>query len=128
MSRRKGYLAVVLDDASVTKLIARSFHNHVYCHHVTMVYKPTPKQWQKYDHLLGTKVDFVAIGIAEDRRGQAALVKGVLSENVHPHVTIGCSPSTEPVYSNELLERAKRHKRIKRCRIKLSGTVQFIRL
>jgi hypothetical protein len=91
-----------------------------------MVYKPTEEQWGKYARLLDTKIQFIATGIAQDERGQAALVQGVQSENQCPHVTLSCSMGTKPVYSNELLVNAKKQGSVKRCRIKLAGTVQFI--
>lgn len=83
-------------------------HPNVYAHHVTLVFKPSPKDIEFLDPLVGRGFQFEIDGEAFDERGQAVKVTVPeylrLNGQVH-HVTISCAHDVTPVYSNELLKK-----------------------
>ncbi|MDA8611288.1 hypothetical protein N9L18_00270 [Candidatus Pacebacteria bacterium] len=122
--RSKGYFAAVLLSAGSEALSSNSVHSNVFCHHVTLAYRPDPETAEKYEGLIGEFVELRAVWMRTDEKGQAAIVSGIESENKHPHVTISCADGVEPVYSNELLA-ARKGKRTP-LNIRLFAEVQFI--
>lgn len=102
---RNGYFAAVLTEKAQRKLAAAAKHPQVYCHHVTLAYRPTEEQYEKYAPLLGTTVFVDIEEMREDEKGQAASVRlAIPCENIHPHVTISCADGIPAVYSNALLK------------------------
>lgn len=104
------YTAIFLDDASVDALKKRypPKHSKVHAHHVTLVFRPSPKDLEVLEPHIGTEVLLDVVGEACDDRGQAAKVTVPpflrLDEQVH-HITISCAETISPVYSNELLKK-----------------------
>lgn len=118
-----GYIAAVLDEASSAALRKLAVHPDVYCHHVTLAYRPTQEVWEKYVGMVMTRVELIAVGMKRDEKGQAVLIEGIRSENAHPHVTVSCAGGVRPNYSNELLRDLGDMTHI---HIPLSALVQFI--
>ncbi len=52
------------------------------------------------------------IGRAYDEKGDALLVENAKSKLKYPHITLSCAVGTNPVYSNELIERAVAEKKV----------------
>lgn len=103
--RLPGYGALVLTDESAATLRVMAIHNDVFCHHMTLVFRPTPVEWAEFEPLVGQQFEVVVVGIAQDHRGQAVRVSlpdGLRSHNEPPFVTISCAPGTNPVYSKKL--------------------------
>lgn len=102
----------VLVSATLTedsqKLILERFppvHPTVYGHHMTIAYDPPLARFERqYQPLIGKVFRLRVVGVAQDAKGQAALVEGQ-SENEFPHVTISCAEGVEAKYSNELLSK-----------------------
>ena len=129
--RKPGYVAVVLDNESRAKLRKLAKHSDVKCHHLTLCFKPTEKQWAKYKSMVvvGQKRTLVVTGIAWDDKGQAVHVPETPSdESPYPHVTISCAEGTKPVYSIELLRNSDTAGTIKPYQMVLTGVVKFVRL
>lgn len=101
------YVAVFLDRESREKLLklVDPRHPNVFAHHVTVCFKPSQEQLKSFK--LPERVEFEAISIVHDEKGQAVRVRGVPSQNEHPHITISCADGVKPVYSNELLKGGK---------------------
>lgn len=101
------YVGVFLSTDSREKLLylVAPAHEAVFAHHVTVQFKPTAEQLAQYK--VPERVEFQAIGMVADERGQAVLVRGVSSANENPHITISCAKGTKPAYSNELFKKAE---------------------
>jgi hypothetical protein len=110
-AERIAYSAVVLDEASHrallawwpeatnTPLLAKHF-----AHHMTI--QLGPKQADLEALPLGEKVKLKVVGWAADEKGQAVAVDcSVKSTRAHPHITVACSTTGKPMYSNELLSK-----------------------
>lgn len=104
MNRIVVYVGVFLTKASRDELLrlVPPRHHRVFAEHVTVLFKPTLQQLSRFS--FGERVEFQAMGVVHDARGQAVRVRGVPSDNEHPHITISCAPDTKPVYSNQLLK------------------------
>jgi len=103
------YTAIFLTEAAVEDL-KRLFpprHSKVHAHHVTLVFRPSPKDLETLEPHLGKEVEFEVVGQASDARGQAVKVTVPealrLDGQVH-HITVSCAEGISPVYSNELLK------------------------
>jgi hypothetical protein len=77
-------------------------HAKVFAHHSTIAFKPESEAGLE----LGKRVSIKVLGRAFDDKGDALFVENPKSKMKFPHITLSCSPETDPVYSNELLERA----------------------
>jgi hypothetical protein len=101
------YVGVFLEKESRDKLLklVPPRHPTIYAEHVTVCFKPSLQQLANFK--LGERIEFQAMGVVFDARGQAVRVRGVPSENEHPHITISCALATKPVYSNQLLKQGR---------------------
>jgi hypothetical protein len=102
-----GYIAAVLTEESADLLKELAIHPEIYCHHLTIVYKPTEEHWQKYGHLIGQNIKLEIVGVGFSDKAQAALVKGCPTENEFPHITISCARNTPPKDSMEIFKKNK---------------------
>ena len=78
-------------------------HSKVYAHHLTIEFKPKSLEGIEVGKIWSIRV----IGRAFDDKGDALLVENEKSKNKFPHITLSCSVDTDPVCSNELIEKAK---------------------
>lgn len=117
-----GYIAAVLTEESVNLLKTLAVHGKIYCHHFTIAYMPNREVWGKYENLIGQKFFLETIGIAQDDKAQAVLLKNYICESGQPHITISCDNLTPPKYSAELLNGGK----IQPLKIRLEAVVKFI--
>ncbi len=124
--RRGGYVAIVLNDESAAALREMAVHENVYCHHLTVFFKPPKASFEEdFGGLLGKSVTIQVTGIAEDAQGQAVACEvdeRVTLSNRRSHVTISCADGVKPQYSNELLETVSPEP----LELTLEGTVCFI--
>ena len=96
------YTALYVDNPEKLLGIFSPKHEKVYGLHSTIAFKP-----ESVENLeVGKKVSLKIIGRVFDDRGDALLVENKKSKNKNPHITISCSKDTDPVYSNDLLEKA----------------------
>jgi hypothetical protein len=101
------YWAVLLNNESKIELLSSKppVHPNVYAEHTTIVFKPTAEQDQELEERLGEDVRLVAIGTAEDDKGDAVVVSGVKRyDDKTPHITISCANGVKPFYSNKLID------------------------
>lgn len=109
MSSKPIYTAIFLTEDAVDTLkrLYPPRHPTVHAHHVTLIFKPSPKDIDFLAAFLGQEVKFEVVGEAFDDRGQAIKVSVPehlrLNGQVH-HVTLSCAEGVTPVYSNELLK------------------------
>lgn len=101
------YVGAFLTPMSRSRLL-RDFpptHPNVHADHMTIWYDPPEDVVE--DLPLGRQVRLKVIGLAEDDRGQAVVVRpeGVKSRNRTPHITISTAGGVTPAYSNNLVER-----------------------
>lgn len=118
----QGFIAAVLDKESEEKLKKLAIHPNIYCHHMTLAYRPDFEAWERYQDFLDKDITLVTIGMAKDDKGQAVLIEGCPSENTYPHITISCADGVTPKYSNEMFSRQKTEP----IDIKLRARVEFI--
>ncbi len=123
----QGYIAAVISKHGAAKLSKLARHSRVFCHHVTMAYRPSGKVYRKYADFIGTEIIFEITEIVSNEKGQAVRVRGVPTENKHSHITVSCADGVNPVYSNTLLTR-KKDRRIRPYKQKVRATIQFIPL
>lgn len=90
------------EHARLLKIFPPKFSN-TFAHHLTIKYNLTSDECSSV--AVGEKVTLTVIGIAEDEKAQALIVKTNLSENKNPHITLSTDNQTRPVYSNELIEK-----------------------
>jgi hypothetical protein len=107
------YLGVFLEPKSSDDLaewFARAvmpLHETVYCHHMTVMFKPTPTMVGVFP--LRVNCALRVVGWAADSMGQAVVVKPTCaldfatSDMKTPHVTVACAAGVKPFYSNQLL-------------------------
>jgi len=104
------YTAIFLSDDAVEalKMLCPPKHTKIHAHHVTLVFRPSPKDLLAIEPYLGKEVVFEIVGEASDDKGHAVKVTVPehlrMDEQVH-HVTISCADGISPVYSNELLKK-----------------------
>lgn len=104
------YWAVKLDSKSVASLLSSfpPIHPNIYAEHVTIIYKPTNKQDELMEKVLGKEVNLQTTAFVHNSRGQAVVVSGVERINPGvPHITISCAPGVSPVYSNILIKEGR---------------------
>lgn len=95
----------VLDQASQDLLKKYAIHDQVYCHHMTMAFKPTDEQYRRLHAFVGMAFEGRVSWIIQNAACCAARIEtNTLCLNKHPHVTISCGPDVKPVYSNTLLD------------------------
>ena len=127
MSTFKGYIAVVLDTASVAKLkeaFPPAFPN-IFYHHVTVAYMPdtADEAFDFYEE--GDVVSFETAFAPVVLSGvQCIRVDGVKSVNRNPHITLSVEPGTSPAKSNEVLLLSEKELAPS---IELKGTVVYNR-
>ena len=123
---RPQYAGVFLDSKSRAALqYAFPFaHDKIQTDHVTLVFRPGPKDRPWLASWLGRKVRMEVVGYAEDDRGQAVAVRFLdpvpYPAQGIPHVTLSHARSVKPVYSNDLLKRGMWRGA---QRVKLTGVV-----
>jgi hypothetical protein len=109
---KNGYIAAVLNDdtTEILKSAAGVFldgrglkYDKIQCKHIVLAYEPTEEVFKKYEHLIGTEVEFTITGLCYDQRAAAFTVDGVPSEKAVPHITFGVMKNTAPSYSNLML-------------------------
>src|SRR5262245_45895093 len=105
MKGAPGIIALVLDEETREQLKTLAVHRKVYCHHITLAYKPTPEVSAKYEKYIGKTIGVAFGRVFLDTRGQAIEVLYLLSQNAVSHVTISCEEGTPPAYSNTLLSK-----------------------
>lgn len=101
------YIGAFLDVDSTWRLLGMvpPMHPNVYAEHVTLKFKPTASEMEKWGGLIGLEIEIYVASIAQDARGQAVRVLlDADCDNVNPHVTISTANGTKPAYSNELLQ------------------------
>ncbi|KKU50008.1 MAG: hypothetical protein A3H69_03020 [Candidatus Sungbacteria bacterium RIFCSPLOWO2_02_FULL_47_9] len=125
--KMEGYLAAVLDEESKALLRAQfpPKHSQEFYHHMTIAFRPSKEQYEKYAGNLDGELELNIVGYAEDDRGQAVIVETPLSENSDPHITLSCAKGTSPVYSNELIKNAKAAGTVKPVNLKIRAKVKF---
>ena len=77
-----------------------------YAHHMTIVYNNKSKiaqAWAKETNIrLGEDVLLTATHVGVSDKAIAIIVKGEMTANNIPHITIACSPTGKPVDSNKI--------------------------
>lgn len=104
------YLGVFLTEQAKRQLLQKfpPLYDTVHNDHVTLVYKPSAEQIESF--VPGERVTIRVIGYAEDEKGQAVTVSlpsGYKKDSGVAHVTLTTAPGVPPVYSNELVHKAK---------------------
>jgi hypothetical protein len=104
------YTAIFLTEKSVAELQERYGpfkHPKAHAHHVTLVFRPSPKDLVTLEKYLEKEVEIEVIGYNDDERGQVVKVDVPfylqLDGQVH-HITLSTAEGVSPVYSNELLK------------------------
>lgn len=104
------YWAVLLDGESKAKLLSAfpPLHPKVYAEHMTIKYGPKKEDNEILEPILGKNVALTVVSHVADDKGQAAVVSGFprMDEGT-AHITISCSLSTKPSYSNQLIASEK---------------------
>ncbi|MCX6754888.1 MAG: hypothetical protein NTU81_03625 [Candidatus Nomurabacteria bacterium] len=77
-------------------------HEAVFGDHSTIEFKPNNLN----DINVGEIYDIKILGRATDEKGDALLVENIKSKNKFPHITLSCIKNLDPLYSNELLQKA----------------------
>ena len=96
------YTALFVDDQKRLLQLFPAKHVKVFAHHSTNWHKPI-----NVDGLeIGRQSKLKIIGQAYDQNSFALFVENAKSKNKYPHITISCAEHIQPVYSNELLEKA----------------------
>jgi hypothetical protein len=128
-SKMPGYVALVLDNPTQERLKAVAVHPHVHAHHVMIAFRPTKEVYHKYTQMIGRYLEFEVTSTVLDDKAQTFRVRGVPSENKHPHVTVSLDTGVLPAYSKELLDKPDRDERAwpGSYPFKGGGTVQFVR-
>ena len=109
------YAALFVDDSEKPKIkkwferaTGQAILPKEFAHHITLKFKPSEMDMAELVRKgLGSEHLVRLTGAAGDSKGQAAtaqLPAGIRANNPIPHLTIATSPSTKPVYSNELLK------------------------
>ena len=77
-----------------------------YAHHMTIIYNnksEIAQAWAKMANAkLGEDVLLTATHVGVSDRAIAIIVKGEMSANSIPHITIACSPDGKPIDSNKI--------------------------
>jgi hypothetical protein len=104
---KKGYFAVVLDDASKAKLLEKSIHDNKFSHHITIDFGSDAK---KLEHLVGKDYEMNVVGKIANNELDGVVVdlpeelKQVFTGKV-PHVTMSCCEGVAPVNTGIHLSR-----------------------
>lgn len=107
------YIGLFLDEPSQVRVICAiqrhvgEIHVNKYAHHLTLAFKPTPKEVKALP--IGTEVTLHAVGYGADEKAQVILCSlayapaSLYCANTHPHITVATADGVSPVYSNKLL-------------------------
>jgi len=100
------YSAIFLDAESQQKLKAVAHLEKVFCHHLTLAFKPSSSHVEALP--MGEEVSLEVVCFGDDGRAQAAgcHIRGEVIDfcsNEKPHITISCAEGVSPVHSNELV-------------------------
>lgn len=98
-------IQVVLSDSEHNRLISifPPKHPNVYAHHMTVAFKPTKEQCERYSKFVGQEIEMPVITEVSDDKAQALLIDSIYSENEFPHITVSTAEGTKPSYSNQLI-------------------------
>lgn len=102
------YTGLFVDDIKLLLDMFPPIHEIKYAHHSTIQFQPDSLDGIE----VGKKNKIKIIGRVFDEKGDVLLVGNIKSKNKFPHITISCRKDTQPVYSNELLEKANNEGRI----------------
>lgn len=113
------YTGIFLNEETRSYLLERfpPKHKNVYADHITLYFKPSPKQVMETDHWSDINGECLYIYVTHevsDVNGHVLMVEcpGVLEkDSLHKlplttpvlHITISCAEGVSPVYSNKLL-------------------------
>jgi hypothetical protein len=100
------YVGAFLTPMSRQRLL-RDFpprHSQVHADHMTVWFNPTSEFVEQVQ--VGRQVRLKVIGIVEDEKGQAVVIRpeGIKWMNRSPHITVSTATGVNPSYSNQLLE------------------------
>ena len=109
---KKGYIAAVLDEAFAKDVRNWAQFSNVHGKHVTIAYNPSDEIFNKYAHRFGDRILVHVVQICNNEKCQAAVVQGVPTENVVPHITISCADGVKPAESNTMLNSHHRRKNV----------------
>lgn len=102
------YVGVFLTPESRERLLSfvPPLYEQVTADHLTIMFKPDDLTVENMP--IGKKVRLKLVGHAHDDLVQAAIVRGVISGNKDPHITISYNleKGGKPVLSNKMLEKA----------------------
>lgn len=121
-------LIVELDEESAARLSALAVHENVYCHHLTIAFKPDAATLREYRGLIGQQITLVVTGIAQDEKGQVVYIPIAKSRNERPHITISAAEGVGPEHSNLLLQTAEAGGTIEPLAMQLTGEVKLVSL
>lgn len=96
------YTALFVADPKELTRMFPPIHEVVFAHHSTIQFEPESLEGIH----IGEKWNLEILGRAKDDKGDALLVKNPKSKNKFPHITLSCKKGVDPIYSNELLEKA----------------------
>ena len=96
------YTGLFVEDSQLLLAMFPPIHEIKYAHHSTIQFKPPSLEGIE----VGKKTKIKIIGRVFDEKGDVLLVQNIKSKNKFPHITLSCRKGTQPVYSNELLEKA----------------------
>ncbi len=77
-------------------------HKKVYGHHSTIAFRPNDLNGIE----IGNKSIMKVIGRVYDEKADAILVENPKSNKKYPHITISCAEGINPLYSDEMIEKA----------------------
>ena len=127
MEKVRGYVAIVLDKDSATRVAALAVHETVFAHHATVAFMPTEAEFARlYKHREGELFALTVTSMVQDALGQALVLEpflAALESSKRAHVTVSCVEGTGPVYSNQLMETAEAVP----MSMTLSGTLTLVR-
>ncbi len=96
------YTAQFIDNQSKLLQMFPVRHDKIFAHHSTNKFRPANTDGLE----VGKKSELKITGQVHDEKCFALLVENPKSENKFPHITISCALDTNPIYAQELLERA----------------------
>ena len=97
------YTALFVVDRDLLTALFPPVHKNVFGHHSTIAFQPGSIEGIE----VGKKQTIDIIGRVIDGKGDALLVENPKSVNTFPHITLSTIKGTKPVYSNEMIEKAK---------------------
>lgn len=106
MAEKAVYFGVFLTPEAKELLLSHFPPKHQEIHADHMTIKFAPSELEVGNVPISQKVKLEVIGVGHNDLVQAVLVRGVLSENAHPHITISVNKGKggKPKHSNDLFE------------------------